>query len=224
MFSSNLCFHWICVFIEYVFLPQRMLAPDQMAPRNLWRVLLSEQLNMSPSISFKLFNFVLYHLNLFYLDFIQIVTLCAHLSWVGGVEVFAIMGPASIFQLVPVCKLSNVPEVMMMKNLKAEAILAKGCLAMSRAGSGEAACSSHWSRPARSQTCKGSGIKILSSCYLVNLSSCQLVILSSVILSSVMSCSKEQPPTEDSYFCVAHLFLYERQSWTRGSFSRRQEG
>ena len=54
---------------------------------------------------------------------------------------------------------------------------------------------------------------------LVILLSCQLVIL-----SSVMSCSKEQPPTEDSYFCVAHLFLYERQSWTRGSFSRRQEG
>ena len=37
-------------------------------------------------------------------------------------------------------------------NLKADAILAKGCLAMSRAGSGEAACSSHSSRPARSQT------------------------------------------------------------------------
>ena len=48
-------------------------------------------------------------------------------------------------------------RALLMQNLKAEAILAKGCLAMSRAGSGEAACSSHWSRPARSQTCKDQG-------------------------------------------------------------------
>ena len=40
-------------------------------------------------------------------------------------------------------------------NLKAEATLAKGCLATSKAGRGDAACSSHCSRPARSQTCGG---------------------------------------------------------------------
>ena len=39
-----------------------------------------------------------------------------------------------------------------MMDLNAEAILAKGCLEMSKAGRGEAACSSHCKRPARSQT------------------------------------------------------------------------
>ena len=40
-------------------------------------------------------------------------------------------------------------------NLKAEATLAKGCLATSKAGRGDAACSSHCRRPARSHTCRG---------------------------------------------------------------------
>ena len=48
-----------------------------------------------------------------------------------------------------------------------------------------------------------------------------------VILSSCQSGSgsgsrmEKQPSIEGSYSSVAHLFLYERQSWSRGGFARR---
>ena len=103
----------------------------------------------------------------------------AHLFWVRGVEVFPIVWPSSVFKLVPwndtlsfccfcvwfskkVIPDDNMfyvlpPHHPQLKNvnLKAEATLAKGCLATSKAGRGDAACSSHCSRPARSHTCGG---------------------------------------------------------------------
>ena len=108
--------------------------------------------------------------------FVEVFT---HLFWVSGIEVFPIVWPSSVFKLVPwndtllfccfcvwfskkVIPDDNMfyvlpPHHPQLKNvnLKAEATLAKGCLATSKAGRGDAACSSHCSRPARSQTCGG---------------------------------------------------------------------
>ena len=108
--------------------------------------------------------------------FVEVFT---HLFWVSGVEVFPIVWPSSVFKLVPwndtlsfccfcvwfskkVIPDDNMfyvlpPHHPQLKNvnLKAEATLAKGCLATSKAGRGDAACSSHCRRPARSQTCRG---------------------------------------------------------------------